>query len=82
MGTMFRGYSHLEYNIVVKVEEDSKTATSRSYWSAHNTFGELTAIGKHGDKFIFDETKGWLFAERVVELRWTKEEGSLVPLIL
>jgi hypothetical protein len=74
MGDKFKGYNHLEYNIVLE-RVDESTFNNSSYWAAYN-LGQMTAIGRHFDvlKLVGQE---WLFEERTVTLTWTAEAGNL-----
>eukprot|EP01135_Chromosphaera_perkinsii_P011522 Nk52_evm21s2426 gene=Nk52_evmTU21s2426 len=79
MGTKFKGFSHVEHNVVLRPFSAS-LVENQSYWSAYSQEGAMTAIGRHWDVLVREEG-AWRMKERRVWLTWTKEQGTMeVPL--
>ncbi|KAJ3017835.1 UNVERIFIED_CONTAM: hypothetical protein HDU68_011449 [Siphonaria sp. JEL0065] len=78
MGSRFKGFNHLEYNIVLEEAGDG-VVKNMSYWSSWDQ-DMMTAIGKHYDTLALQEDGKWLFRERLVTVTWTREEGNIVDL--
>ncbi|KAI8901626.1 hypothetical protein BC833DRAFT_617406 [Globomyces pollinis-pini] len=74
MATNFKGFNHVEYNVVIEL--NGNLATNQSYWAAYDK-GQMTSLGRHYDEFVKEDGK-WLFKYRLVRLRYSLQDGNVI----